>query len=300
MGLTCDAVRSMQVVTADGRIRTASADEEPDLFWALRGGGGGHLGVVTSLELVTGDAPTVSTVYLQWPVSAATDVIGAWQHWAPEADQRLWSTLKALGGQTHPDGPTLLLSGTWTGPTSAFDAQLAGLLDHVPAPSVRTSHVRGYRDQMLAFAGSGARESFGATSHVMYDELDSSGIADLLDQVEAAQSSGLKEAGISMDALGGRVRDLAPGETAFVHREALATVQYTATFPPGRASAADGYVHGFRAAMVPHWGEHAYVNYADPTIRDYLTAYFGANADRLAQVRAQYDPDGFFTQPQDF
>ena len=315
MGLTCDAVESMQVVTADGRVRTASADEEPDLYWALRGGGGGHLGVVTSFDFATSAAPTLNTVYLEWGFSDAAQVIDAWQQWAPAADARLWSTLKALGGGKHPDGPTLLLSGTWTGSAASFDAQLAGLLDHVPAPTVRSTHTRSYRDAMLSYAGCATipiekcdtgpggsleREAFGATSHVMYDVLDTSGITDLLDQVEAAQSSGLLEAGISMDALGGKVRDLAPGETAFVHRAALATVQYTATFPPGTATGADHYVRGFRAAMLPHWGNHAYVNYADPTIRDYRTAYFGANADRLAQVRSTYDPDGFFTQPQDF
>ena len=83
-------------------------------------------------------------------------------------------------------------------------------------------------------------------------------------------------------------------------RAALATVQYTATFPPGTPRKADSYVRGFRAAMVPHWGNHAYVNYSDPTIKRYKQAYFGANAARLAQVRAAYDPDRFFTQPQDF
>ncbi|GAW50882.1 Lipoprotein [Nocardioides sp. PD653] len=315
MGLTCDAVTSMRVVTADGRVRTASADEEPDLYWALRGGGGGHLGVVTSFDLGTAPAPTLHTVYLQWPISAAPRVIEAWQQWAPGADERLWSTLKALGGGRHPDGPILLLSGTWTGPAAALDAQLAGLLDHVPAPAVRADHTRGYLDAMLSYAGCASipvdrcttgpggsltREAFGATSHVMYDELGPSGIGDLLDRVDAAQSSGLLEAGISLDALGGRVRDLAPGDTAFVHRDALATVQYTATFPPGTPGAADRYVRGFRAAMLPHWGNHAYVNYADPTIRDYRTAYFGANAERLAQVRSAYDPDHVFSQPQDF
>lgn len=319
MGLTCDAVQSMQVVTADGAVRTASADEEPDLYWALRGGGGGHLGVVTSLVLATQAAPTLSTVYLEWPFDDAADVIAAWQDWAPTADHRLWSTLKGLGGQSHPSGPTLLLSGTWTGPGSAFDAQMAGLLDHVPAPSTRTTNVLGYRDAMMSYAGCASipadkcttgpggelqREAFGATSHVAYQPLDQAGIDDLLGQVQAAQtaggSSGLKEAGISMDALGGRVRDLAPSDTAFVHRKALATVQYTATFPPGSATAADAYVRGFRSVMTPHWGDHAYVNYADPTITGYLSAYFGANADRLSQARTDYDPDGFFTQPQDF
>ncbi|GAA4754213.1 FAD-binding oxidoreductase [Nocardioides endophyticus] len=315
MGLSCDAVTSMQVVTADGKVRTAGADEEPDLYWALRGGGGGHLGVVTSFDFTTSAAPTLDTVYLQWPISAAPDVLAAWQDWAPDADPRLWSTLKALGGQQHAGGPILLLSGTWTGPGDAFDRQLSGLLDHVPSPSTRSTQTRSYLEAMLSYAGCGSipidrcntgpggsldRESFGATSHVAYDALSSAGIGDLLDQVQGAQSSGLKEAGISIDALGGKVRDLAPDATAFVHRRALATVQYTATFPSGTADAADAYAHGFRAAMLPHWGNHAYVNYADPTIDDAQAAYFGANADRLAQARTTYDPDGFFTQPQDF
>ncbi len=300
LGLTCDAVRSMRVVTADGTLRTASDDKEPDLFWALRGGGGGHLGVVTSFDVETSVAPTLSTIYLAWPFSAAREVIEAWQQWAPGADDRLWSTLKALGGESHRGEPTLLLSGTWTGPASAFEGRLAGLLDHVPAPTSRVPHTRGYLDAMRAFAGSGAREAFAATSHVMYAPLDAAGIGDLLDRVHLAQDSGLKEAGISIDALGGRVRDLQPGDTAFVHREALATVQYTATFPPGSARDADAYVHGFRDAMLPHWGDHAYVNYADRTITDYRAAYFGDNADRLGRVRTTYDPEHFFTQPQGF
>ena len=300
MGLTCDAVTSVRVVTADGRLRTASADEDPDLFWALRGGGGGHLGLVTSFDFATEAAPAITSAYLAWPFAAAAQVVEAWQAWAPDADARLWSTMKALGGADHAAGPTILVSATWTGPAAELDSQLAGLLRHVPAPSTRVDHTRRYLEAMQAYAGSGERESFAATSHVMYDPLDADGISDLLDRVRAAQSSGLKEAGISVDALGGRVRDLGPSDTAFVHRDALATVQYTATFPPGDAATADDYVRGFRGAMLPHWGDHAYVNYADATIDDHRAAYFGANAGRLAQVRAQYDPDGFFTQPQDF
>ena len=110
--------------------------------------------------------------------------------------------------------PTLLLSATWTGPTAALAAQLAGLLDHVPAPTVRSDHVRGYLDAMRAYAGSPAREAFAATSHVAYDPLDAAGVDDLLDRVRAAQDSGLKEAGISIDALGGKVADVASADTA--------------------------------------------------------------------------------------
>ena len=87
---------------------------------------------------------------------------------------------------------------------------------------------------------------------------------------------------------GDRSYDLGGAGDRAVHRDV----------PPGNAGKADAYVHGFRAAMLPHWGEHAHVKYADPTVHDYRAAYFGATAHRLAQVRETYDPDAFFTQPQ--
>jgi FAD/FMN-containing dehydrogenase len=312
-GLTCDHVTSMQVVTADGQVRSVHSQQEPDLFWALRGGGGGHLGVVTSLTFQTVAAPVLHTAFLQWSASAAPAVLAAWQAWAPANDARLWSTCKVLGGQKHSSGPVVLVSATWTGPAASFEPRLSGLLAHVPPPSVSSRATRGYRDAMFSYAGcsnvpapqcttgpGGAlhREALAATSHVAYEPLDVTGIDTLVGAVHDA--TGLLEAGVSIDALGGRVGDLAPGDTAFVHRAALATVQYTATFPPGTPTHADGFVRGARAAMLPHWGNHAYVNYADPSIKGYRKAYFGANAPRLAQARAAYDPHGFFTQPQDY
>ncbi|MCW2786341.1 MAG: FAD-binding protein [Marmoricola sp.] len=313
MGLTCDAVTAMQVVTADGKQRPVDRNHDPDLFWALRGGGGGHLGVVTSFTFATSKAPSVHTFYLSWPIAQATQVIPAWQDWAPAADSRLWSTLKALGGaSTHPSGPTLLLAGTWTGPGTP---DLSGLLAHCPPPAVHTTSSKSYGDAMASYAGCSSipvsrchtgpggdldREAFGATSHVAYTALPQAGIGTLLDRVHDAQSSGLQEAGISMDSLGGKVRDLGPADTAFVHRQALMTVQYTATFTGNRGAAADDFAHGFRSALAPYWGNHAYVNYSDPTLKQPAQAYFGANAGRLAQVGKTYDPHRFFTQPQGY
>jgi hypothetical protein len=142
------------------------------------------------------------------------------------------------------------------------------------------------------------REAFAATSHVV-DAADVD-VPTLLARVHAAQGSGLKEAGISIDALGGAVDDVGPAATAYGHRGALATVQYTATYSSGPATPAVSYVRRFRAAMTPSWGSGAYVNYADASLRHYRRDYFGANAPRLARARATYDPQGFFTQPQDY
>jgi hypothetical protein len=225
----------------------------------------------------------------------------------------LWATLKLLGGRTHPSGPTLFMSATWTGPASGADAALRPLLSAVPAPTIDSRSTAGYLDTMLTYAGCSSipvaachtgpggslgREAFAATSHIINaPHVD---MHALLGRVQAAQDSGLKEAGISIDALGGAVNDIGPTATAFGHRGALTTVQYTATYDAGPATAATSYVRGFRSAMVPSWGTGAYVNYADSSLKDYQRAYFGSNAGRLADVRTSYDPHGFFTQPQDF
>src|SRR5262249_16100252 len=124
------------------------------------------------------------------------------------------------------------------------------------------------------------RQAFAATSHIVNaPDVDMSA---LLAQVDAAQSSGLTEAGISIDALGGRVDDVGPSATAFGHRGALTTVQYTATYDSGPATPAVSHVRGFRHAMMPSWGTGAYVNYADASLKNYQEAYFGSNAGRLA------------------
>ncbi|MEO7124270.1 MAG: FAD-binding protein, partial [Lacisediminihabitans sp.] len=153
-GLSCDAVTEVEIVTADGRLRKATATKDPELFWACRGGGGGHLGVVTSLTLQTQPAPKVTMFSLSWPFSSAADVVKAWQSWAPQADPKLWSTLKLLAGSDHAAGPGLYLSGTWIGPKAGLAAQLAPLLTAVgTAPSHNGASTRSYLDAMMSYAG---------------------------------------------------------------------------------------------------------------------------------------------------
>ena len=314
-GLTIDSLTSVEIVTADGTTRTASATENADLFWACRGGGGGHLGIVTALTFTTVAAPTVTMFSLSWPFASAAAVIKAWQAWAPSADPRLWSTLKLLNGPKYGSSPGLFVSGTWLGPAAELNAQFAPFFAAAGAPASNLRGTHTYHDAMMSYAGcatipiaqcttapggSLVRESFGATSHIANTALSDAGIQEVIDQVSAAKSlPGVREAGISMDALGGAVTKVAPTATAYPHRNALASIQYTATFPDGTDPAPlDAFVRGFRAAMVPYWGDGAYVNYSDASLTDPAASYFGPNAGRLKSVRAKYDPRGVFTQPQ--
>jgi hypothetical protein len=142
------------------------------------------------------------------------------------------------------------------------------------------------------------REAFSATSHVPYNLLDARGAAVLVERCVLGHRLGAIETAVSLDALGGAVRELPASSTAFGHRGAYAIVQYTATYDEGEDPVPfDEFVRQSRTSMIPAWGEGAYFNYSDSTLADPGTAYFGGNATRLAAIRATADPAGIFATP---
>jgi FAD/FMN-containing dehydrogenase len=322
-GLTCDNVQSMQIVTADGQIRTASASSNPDLYWACRGGGGGNFGVVTSFTFTTHPVGQIILFFLSWPWSQAARVISAWQSWAPHATDQLWSNLhlaSAPGGSV----PSIQVGGTYLGSVNDAYAQLEKLYAAVgSSPSSPFLESATWLHAMLVEAGCASltvaechlpsqnsagelsRASEYAKSDFFTKPLSSSGIASLLAGVENFQKvAGAPggSGGIALDALGGAVNRVAPGATAFVHRDALFGAQYTTTWPAGSASAEvarqRAWQQSFWQSMRPYASGQAYQNYTDPTLANWRQAYYGANYARLTRVKAAYDPDRLFTFPQ--
>lgn len=298
-GLTCDQLTKVTVVTADGQVHEASATTEPDLFWACQGGGGGSIGVVTSMTFRTQVAPPVLMFYLLFPWQAAANVVRAWQDWAPKADPQMWSTLKLLGGSRHTNGPTVAVTGIWTGSKTGADSSVDGFVQATGAtPIVHTANELTYGAAMSSLAGKAVRESESATSSIGTKPLTDAQIQILVQKAAgAAQVPGLLEGGVSLDALGGVVSDIAPTDSAFPWRTALCTVQYTAVFADGSdPKPFDSYVRDFREGMHPAWGDGAYANYCDAAITD-PSAYFGVNTTRLQSIAKKNDPEGVFSQP---
>lgn len=317
-GLTCDALRSATVVTADGHIRRLDSSRDAELFWALRGGGGGSFGAVTDLTFAVRPAPTVHTFFIEWDFSHAAAVLAGWQRWIAKADKQLWSTCKLLADPGK-DGLHVTVSGTWIGPASQLQSVLAPLLAAAGAPTTANQQSSlDYASAMLleagcygqsparcttAALGQTQRQPFAATSAILDSPLPADGISATIARAKAGMSvPGLVEGGMSFDSLGGAIAAVAPSATAFVHRNALASIQYTATWAPASGSTAvanpapfDGYVRASRAALLPWTGPAAYANYADPGISDYAKAYWGANYARLQSIKKQYDPGNLFT-----
>jgi FAD/FMN-containing dehydrogenase len=322
-GVTSDNVQSLQIVTADGQVRTCNSSENSDLFWACRGGGGGNFGVVTSFTFRTHQVGQIVLFFLSWPWSQAARVISAWQSWAPHAPDALWSNLHlaaAAGGSV----PSIQVGGTYLGSLSGAAAQLEKLYaaagSHPSSPFMETTS---WLHAMLVEAGCAsltvnqchlptqnpagklARASEYAKSDFFTKPLNSHGIGTLLAGVEKFQRAGGAPGaagGIAFDALGGAVNRVAAGATAFVHRDALFDAQYTTTWPTGAAAAAVARQHAwqqsFWQSMRPYASGQAYQNYVDPALANWRQAYYGANLARLTQVKAKYDPNRVFTFPQ--
>ena len=322
-GLTSDNVQSLQIVTADGQLRTCNASTNPDLFWACRGGGGGNFGVVTSFTFTTHPAGQIVLFFLSWPWSQAAQVISAWQSWAPHAPDELWSNLH-LAAAPGGSGPSIEVGGTYLGGVSGAYAQLERLYAAVGSdPSSPFLESTTWLHAMLVEAGCAgltvnechlptqvpggqlSRASEYAKSDFFTRPLTSQGIGTLLSGVESLQQvSGAPggSGGIAFDALGGAVNRVAPGATAYVHRNALFQAQYTTNWPLGSGAAGVARQHAWQRAfwqsMRPYASGQAYQNYIDPDLTSWRQAYYGANYARLASIKAAYDPDRVFTFPQ--
>ncbi|WP_233158231.1 FAD-binding oxidoreductase [Actinokineospora bangkokensis] len=282
-GLTCDRLVSAKLVTADGTLRTVNAQSEPDLYWALRGGGGGNFGIVTEFTFSTEPAPQLTTFNLPFGAGTAPQVLGAWQEWVAGAPAELWSAVTLSARQTS------VLSGCFVGTENGLTQQLAPLLRAIGAnPTRRVVQTRDYLGAMKYYAGcsgcdpdSVARQSFTASSRVLGAPVrDTGAFAALLD--------GTSEMDVLIDSLGGAVAAVAPAASAFPHRQALATVQI---YQKGNNPQAVARVRDGMAGLGVGGG---YVNYIDPDMPDWAGAYYGANQARLAETAARYDPDAVF------
>ncbi|WP_202638292.1 FAD-binding oxidoreductase [Bailinhaonella thermotolerans] len=302
-GLTCDTIREVRIVTADGRLVTADARRHPDLYWASRGGGGGNFGVVVSFLFQAHRTQDVTMFRVWWPWRRAAAVLRAWQEWGPGAPAELWSNVQLYGP------PTIEVMGVFLGDAADLDRHLDRLEARVGAePAGRVARRRSYQETMMSVAecssmtveqchrrgtlpgttpsGRWPRADYTAKSHFATRPLPAPAVHDLVRRVDGRGRS------VILDALGGAVSGVPAGATAFPHRSALFSLQYLSS--PGDRP----WLRAVHRAMDRHLGPRAYVNYTDPELRDWQRAYHGPNLPRLRRVKSAYDPARLFDFPQ--
>ncbi|MGV2916678.1 FAD-binding oxidoreductase [Streptomyces alfalfae] len=318
-GLTCDSLTSAKLITADGKELRASASENKELFWALRGAGNGNFGVVTELSYRTHPAPQGVSAYMSWPWSKAAAVIKAWQEWGPDQPDEIWSSAHLANS---PGGtPTVSVACFSLGTYGELQNAVDRLADKIGASARSVSlKRRTYEESMEVYAGCSSfaadaqchlpgatpgrsprgalqRETYAASSDFFDRSLSAAGIRALLSRIENV--SGASAGSIALTALGGAVNRVDPTATAFVHRRSRMLAQYIASWRAGTSgTGARAWLKGAHGAMARYASGAAYQNYTDATLTNWREAYYGDAAPRLKKLKKRYDPNRFFDFPQ--
>ncbi len=296
-GLSIDNLRSADVVLADGTFVTASATEHPDLFWALRGGGG-NFGVVTELEF---DLHPVDTIYggpMFFELEVAEELLRTYREWISAAPRTMGAFPAFQIAPPLPfvpedrvGEPFALLVSCFNGSDEDGEALLAELravgqpvAEHVgrmPYPALNSAF-----DGLLP---AGLQHYWKAA---FLPELTDGAIAVHLEhgpKVPAVEST------MHLYPIDGAVHDVAVDATAFAYRGANFAPVIAGMWPdPADNDANTRWVREYHQALEPHTSEGGYVNFMAGDDQDRIRANYGPNYDRLAAVKRDYDPGNLF------
>jgi FAD/FMN-containing dehydrogenase len=297
-GLGLDNLNSADVVTADGEFRRASEQENPDLFWALRGGSG-NFGVVTSFELALHEiAPEVLAGQIVYPIEDAPHVLRAYREFMAEAPEELQCYAVFLRVPPTPEFPekfhgrvAIDLLVVHSGPVEAAEKTIAPL-QGLGTPILRAvGPVPWVAVHQMLDAGAPKGQRWYSKAHYL------TGIPD--DAIDAVvdHAEGITGAFTMayFEPMGGAVGRIDPAATAFPHRDAAYSFHILAGWTdPSEDAAVVVWTRALHAALAPYSTGGVYVNLLGEDEPDRVRGAYGPNYDRLARLKRKYDPDNLF------
>jgi FAD binding domain/Berberine and berberine like len=287
-GLACDNVLSAQIVTADGKVRTASSDEHPDLYWALRGGGG-NFGAVVSLEYRLYPITTVLSGMLLHPLDRGEEALRFYRDFIETAPDEL--TIYA-GALTTPDGFQALAfipcycgenldEGTRVlAPLRKFGPPVADMVGPMPYLAMQ---------QMLDPAVPYGIHSYWKSNFIR--RLSNEAIETF---VSFARSRTSPRTICILEHCHGKVQRVAPEETAIALRKEMIDLVILSLWDSGDPTPHIEWTRQFWTAMQPHSAGSVYVNALDADEGSRIPEAYGPNYGRLAEIKAKYDPSNLF------
>ncbi len=292
-GLACNAVRSVDLVTADGRLRRVDHDQDPELFWAMRGGGAGF-GVVTGIEF---DLMPVSHVYggtLAWDAVDAPRLFAAWSEWTADLDESITSIMRFLSLPPIPEVPepfrgrrVVTLGAVGVGDPSVVENHIARLRT-VAAPVLDTFGVMPC-SELVRLHGDPEGPTPGVSHHTLLSELSGDVIARLVERVGVDSGSPLISAEIRH--LGGALaRHASHGGVLSRITAPYALMGVGMAADPEMKAASETALTHLIDAVAP-WNAGSYLNFAE---RNSDAVFDVEAAAQLAAVKARIDPDGLF------
>lgn len=307
LGATVDKLIETEIVTADGRILTCNAQQNSDLFWACRGGGGGTFGINTSYTLQITPIGNVSYYEFKWDMSNAAGALKMLQGMVGSFPDALScrAGIGAVGAFPRTPGPagvTVDAIGIFRGPQEGlvqiFQPLLAGF------PPISTTIRSGTFDEAAKFTFLttpvdyyAVKSSYAATT------LSDAVIDTLIQQVQRYPGSANPDGGgVALFLWGGALNAVPRTATAFVHRDARWLLAFETSWEASDGDATVNanlaWLKAFYDSVQPAMSGEAYQNFIDPDLTNWQAAYYAENFSRLVEIKAKYDPTNFFSYAQ--
>jgi FAD/FMN-containing dehydrogenase len=312
-GLTLDHLLGAEVVLADGRLRRCDEEHDAELFWALRGAGGGNFGVVTSLTFAPREAPRMTSFRVTWPYACASAATAAWQAWAPQGPDELSADLVLSASGDPNAAATVEVYGAAIRTERDTTELLEDLVAHVgcdPTMSVyeelnyldtcarQAEYSVGYDQMEQTPDGTVRRQGHRYTKSDLFDRPLPIGAAADLARVVAERRVPGQARSVGCAPWGGAYNRRSPRDTAFAHRDALFSIEHMVVVDPtasvAKKRAAQAWVGRSWGSVHSHGSGAVYQCFPDPDLGNWAHAYYGPNRHRLTEVKAHYDPDNVF------
>jgi FAD/FMN-containing dehydrogenase len=299
-GLSIDSLISVDIVTADGQIRTASASENEDLFWAVRGAGS-NFGVVTSFEFRAHPVgPMVMVGAIFYPADDVPQLMGAWRDYVTTAPDELssimllWSVPPAEPfPPEHHGKPVVVVAACYSGSLEDGEPVIQPLRE-LGEPLVDLSGPWPWLGLQSGFDALFPKGGFYYWKSRALAELTDDAI-DVIADFGAHRPNPLTD--IVVWHQGGAMSRIAEGDTAYGGRDAAFLVTGEASWDdPALSDDAIGWGRAFWDAIGPHSTGGIYLNFAGLAEEKeaLVKAGYGANYERLAALKAKYDPSNLF------
>lgn len=287
-GLACDNLSEAEVVTADGEIAKASEDGDPDLLWALRGGGG-NFGVVTRFRFRVHPLGAVTAGLLGYPRPQAVDVLRFWREFVSKASDELTSIAALM---TTPEGhPAVGIALCHAGPLRKAEAELKSLrsFGHPVVDEIRAVRYTALQTSLDATAPYGARNYWKSD---FMRELTDDAIEVL---VEAANRMESPLSQIHIHHLGGAMLREPIGGSAFALRGSAFLYNLIGTWKDAEHDSIHiNWARSVFDELRPHSSGEAYLNFLGDEGPDRAMAAYGTSLARLSDLKHRYDPDNTF------
>ncbi|RKH61007.1 FAD-binding oxidoreductase [Corallococcus llansteffanensis] len=295
-GLTIDNLLAVDMVLADGRVVTANAEQHPDLFWAVRGGGG-NFGVVTSFLFRAHPVDTVIAGPTLWPLDRAAEVMRWYREFLPAAPEELNGFFAFMTVPPAPPFPEALHLQKVCGVVWCYSgdpAQADALFAPVQAlkPSLHGVQPMPYPMLQTAF------DALYPPGHQWYWRADF--VRELADEaitrhVEFAERLPSMQSTMHLYPVDGAVHRVGPDDTAFSFRDARWSEVIVGVDPsPERAEEITSWTKAYWDALHPYSAGGAYVNFMMEEGQDRVQATYRDNYARLVEVKNRYDPTNLF------